>query len=78
MSKGQQRNIQCAIRNVPVNCYQTCKIFPRPPERCGIILIKLKRKPQFRGNVYFETVRPEFIISALNWLKANNPLHKDI
>ena len=23
-------------------------------------------------------MRPEFIMSALNWLKANNPLYKDI
>ena len=45
----------------------------------GIIVIKLKRKLHFRGvHVYFEAVRPEFIMSALNWLKASNPLYKDI
>ena len=45
----------------------------------GIIVIELKRKLHFRGvHVYFEAVRPEFIMSALNWLKATNPLYKDI
>ena len=78
MPKGQQRKIKRAICNVPVQCDQTCSILPRPPERSGIILLKLKRKLQFRGHVYFEAVRPEIVISALNWLKANNPLYKDI
>ena len=78
MPKGQKRKIKGAICNVPVNCNQTCNILPRPPDRSGIILIKLKRKLQFRGHVYFEAVRPEFIMSALKWLKANNPLYKDI
>ena len=48
MLKGQQRKIKGAICNVPVNSDQTCKILPRPPERSGIILLKLKRKLQFR------------------------------
>ena len=43
MRKGQQRKIKGAICNVPVNCDQICKILPRPPERSGIILLKLKK-----------------------------------
>lgn len=78
MPKGQQRKIKGAICNIPVNCDQTCNILPRPPERSGIILLKLKRKIQFKGHVYFEAIRPEFVMTALNWLKANNILYKDI
>ena len=53
--------------------------MPCPSEMSGIIVIELKRKLHFRGvHVYFEAVRPEFIMSALNWLKASNPLYKDI
>ena len=74
MPKGQQRKIKGAICNVPVDCDQTCSILP---ERSGIILLKLKRKIQFGGHDYFEAVRPEFIMTALNWLKANNILYKD-
>ena len=64
--------------NVPVDCDQTRNILPSLPERSGIILLKLKRKIQFGGHVHFEAARPEFIMTALNWLKANNFLYKDI
>ena len=52
--------------------------MPRPPERSGIILLKLKRKLQFRGHVYLQAVRPHFVLQALQWLKVNNILYKDI
>ena len=77
MPKGQQRKIKGSICNVPVDCDQTCNILPRPPERSGIVLLKFKRKFQFRGHVYFEAVRPEFIMTVINRLKANI-LYKDI
>ena len=67
-----------AICNVPVECDDTCKILPRPPEQSGIIMLKLKRKLQFRGHVYFQGVRPQFIYNALNWLKLNSPLYSNI
>ena len=41
-------------------------------------MLKLKKKLNFRGHVYFETVRPEFLEAALTWLKNNNKLYKDI
>ena len=78
MPKGQQRKIKGAICNVPVECNQTCNVLPRPPDRSGIILLKLKRKLQFRGHVYFQAVRPQFVITALNWPIANNPLYRNI
>ena len=78
MPKGQQRKIKGAICNVPVKCDQTCNILPRPPDRSGIIMLKLKRKLQFKGHVYFEAVRPAFIEAALTWLKENNNLYKDV
>ena len=78
MPKGQQRKIKGAICNVPVECDQTCSILPRPSERSGIIMLKLKRKLEFKGYVYFEAVRPELILEALMWLKSHNVLYKDI
>ena len=78
MPKGQQRKVKGAICNVTVECDETCKILPRPPERSGIIMLKLKRKLEFRGHVYFQAVRPQFILDALNWLKLNNPLYNNI
>ena len=41
-------------------------------------MLKLKRKLQFRGHVYYQAVRPEIVLSALNWLKENNELYKTI
>lgn len=72
MPKGQQRKIKGSICNVPVQCDKTCNVLPRPPERSGIIMLKLKRKLQFRGHVYFQAVRPAFIQTGLTWLKSNN------
>ena len=43
-----------------------------------MILLKLKRKLQFRGHVYYQAVRPEVLLYALNWLEANNELYKTI
>ena len=78
MPKGQQRKIKGAICNVPVDCEHTCRILPRPPERSGIIMLKLKRKLEFRGLVYFQAVRPQLIHAALIWLQMNNPLYRNI
>ena len=78
MPKGQQKKVLGPICNVTVNCDQTCKALPRPPERSGIIMLKLKQKLQFRGHVYFQAVCPELIVNALNWLRQNNPLYCDV
>ena len=78
MPKGQQKKVSGAICNVPDNCDQTCKVLPRPPERSGIIMLKLKRKLQFRGHVYFQAVRPQLVENALNWLLENNPLYRNV
>ena len=78
MPKGQQRKIKGAICNVPIECDRTCSVLPRPPERSGIIMLKLKRKLDFRSHVYFQAVRPDFVLHALNWLTLNNPLYKSI
>ena len=65
--KGQQRKIKGAICNILVECDQTCNILPRPPERSGIILLKLKRKLEFRGHVYFRAVHPQVVDGNLFW-----------
>ena len=76
--KRQHRKMKGAICNVPIECDQTCYQLPRPPNRSGIIMLQLKRKLQFRGQVYFQAVRTELIQQDLNWLKIHNPLYKNI
>lgn len=46
--------------------------------RPAVVLVKLKRKLQYRGHVYFERVRPEFVQQILQYLKCNNHLYKDL
>ena len=41
-------------------------------------MLKIKRKLQFRGHVYFQAVRPEIMQQVLNWLKVHNSMYKDI
>ena len=41
-------------------------------------MLKLKRKLQIRGHVYFQAVRAELIHQVLNWLIVHNPLYNDI
>ena len=72
MHKGKQRNIKGAICNVPVECDQACNQLPHPSDRSCIIILKLKRKLQSRGHVYFQASRPELIQQVLNWLKVHN------
>ena len=78
MPKGQQRKIRGAICNVPVSCEETCRVLPRPPDSSGIIMLKLKRKLQFRGHVYFQAVRPEVVLHGLQWLQRNNELYENV
>ena len=67
-----------AICNVPTECDLTCNQLPRPPDRSGMIMLKLNRKLQFRGHIYFQAARTELIQQVLNWLKVHNPSYKDI
>ena len=63
---------------MPVECDKTCQTVPHAPKSSEIILLKLKLTLQFRGHVYYQAVRPEVLLYALNWLVANNELSKTI
>ena len=55
-----------------------CNTLLRPADSNGIIILKLKRKFQYSGQVYSESVRPNFILRFFKYLKLNNPLYNDI
>ena len=40
--------------------------------------MKLKRKLSYRGHDLFESVRPDVVQAALNYLKENNPLYNNV
>ena len=78
MMKGQSPKLKGALCNVPIDVVDVCKTLPRPAGSNGIVIVKLKRKLQYRGHVYFESARPNFITRLLQYLNLNNSLYQDI
>ena len=74
MPKGQTPKMHGSIANVPVNVSETCNHLPREGNCVEVILVKLKRKFYFKGQVYFEPVRPQRVRAALEFLQKVNPL----
>ena len=79
ISKRQTQKIKGTICKIPVQEIETnCSIFPYPPNINGIVIVKLKRKLEYKGHVLFEAVRPEMVSKLLTYLKSINPLYKNI
>ena len=64
--------------NVPAKTDVVCEQFPRLPSQCQLIPLKLKRRMKYKSHYMYDYVRPEKILSALRWLKANNKLYSQI
>ena len=78
LPKGQQQKIRGAVVNVPINHETVCSTLPRPSSDSGIIMVKLKKKLQYKGHQYFQAVRPSHIVAGLQWLQSNNPLYDQV
>lgn len=66
------------ICNVPVGIADVCNTLPRASDYNGLVTIELKWKLQYRGYVYFESVRPNFVFRLSLFLKVNKYLYYDI
>ena len=55
-----------------------CNTLPCPADSNKFVIVKHKRKLQYRGHVYFEYARLNFILRLLQCLKLNNLLYHDI
>ena len=75
---GGQAGIQGSVVNVPVDVHETCANLPRSLRTSGIVAIKLKRALKYKGHVMYKYVHPAAVLSALQWLRENNRLYKDI
>ena len=78
LPRGKQVGIQGPAVNVPTDLDVVCEQFPRLPTECQIISLKLKRKLDYRKAYIHDYVYPEKVLKALDWLKQNNPLYKEI
>ena len=78
LPRGKQKGIKGAAVNVPADLGPACNLLPRLPADAHIVSLKLKRKLEYKQAYLHDTVRPEKVITALHYLKNNNPLYADI
>ena len=67
-----------ALCNIPIDVVDVCNTLPHLADSNGIVIVKLKKKLQYRSHDYFQSVRPNLILKFLQYLKLNNPLYYDI
>ena len=73
MPKGQFPKLKGSICSIPVNTSDIINILPHGADSNSLVVVKLKSKLNYLGQVYFEAVRPES-----KYLKENNQLYCDI
>ena len=61
MPKGLAPKMKGTICNIPINAEDICNVLPRGMDNNGIVRVALKKRMQFKSNVYFEPVRSDFI-----------------
>ena len=75
---GKQRAIHGPAVNVPTDLTPVCTLLPRLPSQTQMVPMKLKRKLCYKGHYMYQYVRPAKVLAALQWLKLNNSLYKDV
>ena len=75
---GKQRAIHGPAVNVPTDLHPVCTLLPRLPSQSQVVPMKIKRKLCYKGHYMYQYVRPAKVLAALEWLKENNPLYRDI
>ena len=78
LPSGKQRSIHGPAVNVPSKVDTICEVLPRLPSQSELVPLKLKRKVAYRGHYMYDYIRPQKLMDALRYLKANNPLYADV
>ena len=78
LPSGKQHCIHGPAVNVPSKLDNVCELLPHLPSESELVPFKLKRKLSYKGHYMYDYVHPDKVMSALRWLKANNPLYKDV
>ena len=78
MPKGQFPKLKGSICNIPIDTVSISQTLPNPSHSNGVTVVKLKKKMEFKGHVFFESVRPQIIVRLLQYLKVNNELYYNI
>ena len=75
MPKGQKQNKHGSIVNLSANVSKTCTELTREGSCEEVILLKLRKKLYFKGQIYFEQVMPQKVRATLKYLHRVNPLY---
>ena len=78
LPSGKQRCIHGPAVNVPSKLDNVFTMLPRMPSEASMIPLKLKRKLRYKGHYMYDYVRPDEVMTALKWLKQNNPMYCNI
>ena len=78
LPSGKQRSIHGPAVNVPSKIDTICDVLPRLPSQFELVPLKLKCKVAYKGHYMYDYIRPQKLLDALRYLKANSPLYADI
>ena len=77
LPRGKQCAIHGPVVNVPTDLTPVCTLLPRLPSQTQMVPMKLERKLCYKGHHMYH-IRPTKVLVALQLLKLNNPLYKDV
>lgn len=78
MPKDKSAKIKGSIRHTSVEVMDRSTLLPRETNSSGLSIVKLKRKLEYRGHVYFGLLHLDIVLGLLKFLKANNNIYKDV
>ncbi|XP_062618879.1 uncharacterized protein LOC134280486 [Saccostrea cucullata] len=76
--RGAQHKLSGQVVLVPSDLSKVVNALPRTSAESQIITLALKRRLSDKHAVHKQCIRPQHIIRALQYLKANSPYYKDI
>ena len=78
LRKGGLGQIHSPCVNVPATLEPIAKVLPRVPENIDLVLLKFKRMITYKSNYMCDYIRPQKVMTALLWLKENNPHYSHV
>ena len=67
MLKGKSLKMKGSIRNVPIpEVDVNCNTLPRPADSNGLLIVKLKRKLEYKCLVYLKQLDQHYLSNSLN------------
>ena len=78
LPKGKRGKIRGACVNVPASLEPIAEVLPRVPENMDMVILKFKRIVISKNNYMCDYIRPYKVMTALRWLKTNNPHYVNV